>query len=179
MAASGETIQSFPTHPDMVHCATPPDPHQCGTPYLDHPVKPDDDPGVLSPCYVVPPFYIQHIYHHLTHVITVTARLPPYLSLPDFHRTCHCPLSTVPVIARLDRAIQKLAQHPTWIIRSSQTMTPEPPPPIISRSVGRPVGLGGLHFITIDCSNTRFYSLSRFFISISSIMTPPILSVFR
>jgi hypothetical protein len=51
----------------------PPDPRQRGIPYLDHPVKPDDDPrGVifLLSC----PFF-QHIYHHLTHVIFVTARL--------------------------------------------------------------------------------------------------------
>ena len=170
MAASGETIQSFPTSPDMVHCATPQDPHQCGTPYLDHPVKPDDDPWVLSPCYVVFPFYIQHIYHHLTHVITVTARLPPYLSLPDFHRTCHCPTRS----GNPETCSAPYLDHPV-----KPDDDPGPPPPIIGRSVGRPVGLGGLHFITIDCSNTRFYSLSRFFISINSIMTPPILSVFR
>ncbi|NOQ43147.1 MAG: hypothetical protein GQ560_01655 [Dehalococcoidia bacterium] len=28
----------------------PPDPRQRGIPYLDHPVKPDDDPGALSSC---------------------------------------------------------------------------------------------------------------------------------
>ncbi len=33
------------------------------------------------------------------------------------------PTTTVPVIARPDRAIQKLAQHTSWIIRSSRMKT--------------------------------------------------------
>jgi len=32
------------------HLGLPPDPRQRGIPYLDHPVKPDDDPGALSSC---------------------------------------------------------------------------------------------------------------------------------
>jgi hypothetical protein len=44
--------------------------------------------------------------------------LNPWIERED----CPTP-TTVLVIARLDRAIQKLAQHASWIIRSSRMMT--------------------------------------------------------
>jgi hypothetical protein len=46
-------------------------------------------------------------------VVGFVALYPPYI----------CPPQGAPVIARLDRAIQKLAQHASWIIRSSRMMT--------------------------------------------------------
>ena len=65
-------------------------------------------------------------------------------------RTCKCGFACpVPVIARLYRAIQKLAQYATWIIRSSRMMTSDlysrgvsifpftsPPIPLSSRRGG-------------------------------------------
>ena len=44
----------------------------------------------------------------------------------------------VPVIARLDRAIQELAQHSTWIIRSSRMMTPNLYPWVVIPSFTSP-----------------------------------------
>jgi hypothetical protein len=63
--------------------------------------------GQLSCLYQAPPVILNPWIgkeYYLTHTTPVTA----------------CP---VPVIARLDRAIQKFGQHAFWIIRSSRMMT--------------------------------------------------------
>ena len=56
-------------------------------------------------------------------------KAPPAILNPRIEREyCLTPTAPVtalpvPVIARLDRAIQKLTQHASWIIRSSRMMT--------------------------------------------------------
>ena len=57
-------------------------------------------------------------------------KAPPAILNPRIEREyCLTPTAPVtalpvPVIARLDRAIQQFTQHASWIIRSSRMMTP-------------------------------------------------------